>query len=265
MRISNLTYTKTSFKKRWSQIVKDHNVGDKLTTSNLQFVQGAVKISIKWKKIGYSSDFQAKISSIECGPKGKQKKVKGICIKALGTRSFIFISQTDIINDLFLDTSEATIKKKNRAEVLSMMRQVISDQIKDFKENWEKELVRLKQDDLFLFNEACKCPISGKNLLSTDVAIDHDIPFINLANEFWRLNGIDPFTVLVVGSTFKRSFEDENMTLAWIEYHRSNAKLQAVDATANLKKNKKSTEDYLKSMADSAKFIHENRLALKGL
>lgn len=265
MKINNITYTKTSFKKRWSQIVNDHGVGDKLVTSNLKFIQGAIKISSKWKKIGYSSDFQAKISSIEFGPNGKQRKVKGVAIKAFGIRSFIFISQMDIINDLFLDNTELTLKKKNRAETLIMMRQVVSEQIKEFKNKWEEKLVRLKKEDLFLFNEACKCPISGNNLLTVDVAIDHDIPFINLASEFWRINGIDPYTVLITGSTFNRSFEDENMTLAWIEYHREHAKLQAVDSVANLKKNKKSTEDYLKSMADSSEFIRKNRLGLKGL
>lgn len=263
MRVDNVTYNKTSLKKRWSQIVKDHKVGDVLVTSNLRFVQGCIKTSVKWKKIGYSVNFSAKIGSILYGPKNKQRSVKGITINALGVKGFVYISQTDIINDLFLDTSEQTRRKKNRADVLSAMRQLINPQIEDFKSTWNKQLMALQESDLFLFNEACKCPISGKNLLTTDIAIDHDIPFIELASEFWRINNIDPFTVLIKGSTFNRGFEDEHLTMAWIEYHRTHALLQAVDATANLKKNKKSTEDYIKSMGDSERFLRESRTALK--
>ena len=244
--ISNVKYNKTTFTNKWKQIVKDHKVNDRLVTANLSFIKGTLKVTDKWKHIGYAAHFKAKIGSKEFGPKGKSKPVKGIMVMAHGMRSYLFISQSDILKELFPPQNDDQRGKQNRAEVLKMMRQSVQKQIDDFKEAWQNEMDELRNVDVLEYHEAMKCPLSGVDLRKSEIAIDHDVPFITLAKEFWRINGIDPYKVSVVGGVYDRRFEQQHLNLAWEKYHEMNAKLQAVEKTANLSKNKKSTEEYLK-------------------
>lgn len=240
--IANIKYTKTAFKNKWSQIVKDHNIGAELVTANLKFIQHTLRSTYKWKSIGYAQDFQAKIGALMFGDaRYKQRKVKGITVKAFGVKEFIYISQTDILNELFADFSEIGKKAQNRVDVLLMMRQRVKPQIVSFKENWDKDTCDRAE---------VICPLSGKNLKRKGIklAVDHDIPFITLAKEFWRLKGLDPCTINVVGGVYDRGFELENLNKEWEDYHRDRSVLQVVEKEANLKKNKKSTEEYLKTL-----------------
>lgn len=252
MIIANLKYNKTTFLRKWRNIVNDHNVGDKLHGKMLEFIKGALKISDKYKKIGYSAKFKAKIGSIKFGPKGKQKPVKGIMVMAMGMRSYQFISQTDIHDELFPPKNNTQEKKKNRADVLAMMRQQIQPQIDEFKEAWDNYMELIKKEDTVQFNERKKCPLSGKDLTKVDVAVDHDIPFIKLAKEFWRINNIDPFTTTVMGGPYDRKFEKEHLNNAWRDFHKKESKLQVVEKRANLSKNRKSTEEFLKQERKAA-------------
>lgn len=243
--IANVKYNKTTFTDRWRKIIKDHRVGDRLMTSNLAFIQGALKLTTQWKHHGYAAHFKAKIGQLEFGPKGKTKKVKGIQFICQGLRKYIFISQTDILKELFPPQSTEARDKENRAEVLKMMRQQIQYQIDDFKEQWQLEMDILRDKDIVEYHEAMKCPLSNKDLRKSEIAIDHDVPFITLAKEFWRINGINPYKISVMGGPYDRRFEEDHLNLAWRMYHQKNAKLQAVERKANLSKNKKSTEEYL--------------------
>ena len=245
MLIANLKYNKTTFTKKWKQIVNDHNVGARLVTKNLEFVRGALKITKKFQHMGYAAKFSAKIGEMEFGPKGKSRKVKGIMVRTIGMKKYVFISQKDILSELFPPKNDTERGKKNRAEVLAAMRQMVQYQIDDFKETWQAEMDSLKKKDVYEYHEAMKCPLSGKDLRKTDIAIDHDVPFITLAKEFWRINGIDPHTCRLTGSAMKRVFEESHLTLAWKKYHHQNAILQATDSKANLSKNRKSTEEFL--------------------
>ena len=119
--IANIKYNKTTFTDTWRKIVNDHKVGDRLVTRNLAFVQGALKLTTKWKHHGYAAHFKAKIGQLEFGPKGKTKKVKGIQFICQGLRKYIFISQSDILKELFPPQSTEARDKENRAEVLKMM------------------------------------------------------------------------------------------------------------------------------------------------
>ena len=245
MIIANIKYNKTSFLNRWKKIIKDHRLNEKLVTKNLEFIRGSCKITDRYKKYGYAAKFEAKIGEMEFGPKGKSKKIRGIMIRTLNHKSYIFISQNDIMRELFPPKTDEEIGKKNRAEVLQAMRQLIRPQIEEFREGWMNKMNILKDRDIYEYHEAMKCPLSGKDLRKGDIAIDHDIPFIDLVRNFWRLNGVDPFTENIIGGVYSRKFERSYLNKAWIEYHRKNAILQVADATANKKKNKKTTEEFL--------------------
>ena len=254
--IANIKYNKTTFTDTWKKIVNDHRVGDRLVTRNLEFVRGALKLTSKWKHHGYAAHFKAKIGNLEFGPKGKTKKVKGIMFICQGLRKYIFVSQSDILKELFPPQNDSEVGKKNRAEVLKMMRQQIQYQIDDFKEQWQLEMDLLRNKDVYEYHEAMKCPLSGKDLRKSEIAIDHDVPFITLAKEFWRINNINPYKVFMVGGAYDRKFEQDHLNLAWQKYHEKHAKLQAVERKANLSKNKKSTEEYLKEVQKAQETIN---------
>lgn len=246
MIIANISYNKTSFVNRWKQILKDHNVGDKLVTSNLAFVKGALSVTETWRRIAFSANFVAKIGMKEFGPPGKRRNIKGIMVKAAGYRSYVYISTRDIYDHLFPPQNDTEFEKKNRSEVLSMMRQMVQPQIEEFSENWRREMGELRLKDPVAYKKKMQCPLSNKDMRQDSIDIDHDVPFIKIAESFFGRYNVDPGTAILCGGVYDRRFEEGHLNDMWKVYHKKHAKLQAVDSIANKEKGAKTTEQYRK-------------------
>lgn len=118
-------------------------------------------------------------------------------------------------------------ESSRRNRTLSTMRAMISPQIKSFRKKWYKKA--------YEFAEARVCPLSGKNLLTTEIAVDHKIPFIKLAEDFAKEQGINFSEVEVIGWGPKTKFKNPELCKKWKKYHKDNAILQVVDKDANLR------------------------------
>jgi hypothetical protein len=113
----------------------------------------------------------------------------------------------------------------HRAKVLAAMRAEIADQIIGFR-------------DRALTTDA-RCALSGVPLTTENLHVDHDPPFIEIAESFFgRISGgVEAIRLTSeMDGALGRTLADRAMALDWRRFHQAGATLFLTSATANMRK-----------------------------
>jgi hypothetical protein len=113
----------------------------------------------------------------------------------------------------------------HRAKVLAAMRAAIADQIIGFR-------------DRALTADA-RCALTGVPLTRENLHVDHDPPFIKIAESFFaRISGgVEAIRLTSeMDGSLGRTLADPTIVFDWREFHREHATLFLTSATANMRK-----------------------------
>ena len=119
-------------------------------------------------------------------------------------------------------------------KVMAAMRNLIRDQIVDFKQS-------------FFENGGDLCVLTGEFIDPSSAHVDHIAPatFQNLVLEFCKKLDINLDTIKLRDETIDNKYfdiiADDNLSCLWQEYHRQNAKLRVISQKGNLSIAKKSS------------------------
>jgi hypothetical protein len=128
--------------------------------------------------------------------------------------------------------------------VLAALRDIIRPQIDAFRTDfWQKYEHRVSVAVAMQMSPPAypRCALSGKSLKSCKTHVDHDVvPFVRLAEAWVALTGQ---TFEHIAASVRKSRKLSRYTLgssladdSWAQYHSDNAKLQLVNARANMSK-----------------------------
>jgi hypothetical protein len=109
--------------------------------------------------------------------------------------------------------------------VIKALRQLVVDQVLDFKKN------------AFSETSAIKCPLTGESVTQKDCHVDHVTPFRDLVEMFAYGQGVrlDEATT-ESGDGAEVKLMDKALADKWIKYHRDNAVLRIVSRKGNLQR-----------------------------
>jgi hypothetical protein len=212
---------KTQFKDKIDRIIKNFRVNTYLIGESRQFVIRACSLVSRWNKLAIDTETRVYLRNIEIA---NGRRVKMLCLERGGTQQPI--SKSKLVDSLYpvkkIATS-ATPEEKHYNSVRSAMRNGISSQLKEFRENVPRPIT---------------CRITGKILrrgARTDV--DHwGKPFAQIADDFVREQGLTYVDILLVGPPNHKRFKDQKLWDLWQLYHLENCQLSVVCASANRSK-----------------------------
>lgn len=187
------------------------------------------------------------------GKKANRENVKLICVyRKYGPKKQkllaliepngkeLIVGKTKLINCLYPVKSRRSKADVHRAEVLRIMRNIIKPQIANFRKQTKAQIKALALAGLAQSAKALNtCKLSGKSLNSCKTAVDHIIPFIQLADEWLESLNISYADIAIKGRGQYKYFADSMLTESWYGYHEQNAKLQMTCSRANSKAGKK--------------------------
>ena len=203
-----------------SALTKKYRVGRSIKDLDLDLLKLILSLSPKYKNIYERIDeycFKVDNYSITNG-----RKVKMIfaCL-ANNQKVCMPISKSQLINSIWPPKKKNT-ESLHLAAVKSAARLIINPQIQKFRESVELPT---------------RCALTQKKLTNwTDIHIDHIEPFSILFSQWLDLNNLNPYEIALRGPKNSKTFADEGLIKSWYDFHQTNASLQAVHKTANLKK-----------------------------
>lgn len=215
-------YSKSSFDKAWTNIVKSNGINLKLRDPAKKFITHALVQTKRWKTLAEREETEYKIRT----RKFQGRAVRGVAI--ISKDREIWIGKGKLIDELF-PKAEIPETKKNKKLALQALRQAVEPQIKSFRASVLRELDR----------RPVRCKISHDFLEKGKFHIDHKYAFKHLVEDWCRENKIDLEYLEVYCKGVKCYIRDMNIAQSWVDYHNINAQLQAVNATVNLKKGAK--------------------------
>ena len=148
----------------------------------------------------------------------------------LGTRRnrTIVLHHAGLTIPLTLAKIEGKKKPTERAKLCQCCRELVADQIAAY---------RLK---FWPANPDPRCPISGRRLTPRFSHVDHVYPFINLVEDWMRVNRLRLADIRVRHSRkLGRLTMGAELDLSWQNYHLMYAQLQMLSPKANLQKGSK--------------------------
>lgn len=216
-------YSKTSFGEKWSEITKKNTRS--LSEDDLYFVRECLALNPRFTRM--ADDPNTKITVVE--RKFQRHRVRGVTIISPNTKIEIWVGKKAMCDALFPPTRRRKIA--HTSIVLKAMRQVVETDVA-----LERQVQRRKA----LANPSCLCPLSGIPLCECEgTHLDHIYPLSAMAEDFFRMKGIDMETVDIdVKGTFYK-FTDLGLAVQWRAYHKEHAKLQLTCAKENIKKSNK--------------------------
>lgn len=216
--IGGTWYNKTKFGNKWTEIVKSHQVGVKLSGDSEIFILDACSKLDRFKKI---LD-RGKVELLVTNKSFNGKRVKGLVLVTPNSKYHVWVSKSKVVGVLFPKALSPDISKVNRKNVLKALRGIIEPQIKQFRDSVKGQTV-------------VKSAVSGKPVLGA-YHVDHVYPFIRLVEEWCRENEYDLETIEVACRGVCCKLKDSSIAESWFDYHLLNAKLQVLDASENTKK-----------------------------
>ena len=132
----------------------------------------------------------------------------------------------------------------NRQKVLGVCRQLVADQILEFRQSYWAEhfsLVRLSCATGKTPPKYPRCPISGKSLWSGKAHVDHVVPFVQLVADWAAACGVDlaslsPRQLRKPVDWRSATLGEDWLDFSWAKWHKDYAQLQLISASANLSK-----------------------------
>ena len=219
------TYTKSSFEKRWSEIVSGTECNYFVRGTDEEFLNEVMELIPRWKAIKDRGEVRYKIRS----KKFQGRAVRGIVMMTPRSKREVWLGKGKVVEELFPREVEIPQYKQNKKDALVAMRQIVQPQIMTFRHS---VLRQLKKKPL-------KCPISGDFIEKAMFHIDHRYPFKNLVQEWCRDEHVDLESVDVYCRGVKCYFRDTDLAERWFDYHMINAQLQVLSAKSNLEKGAK--------------------------
>ena len=206
MKINGNKYTKKQILDKCKEIMYSHPIGTKLSGEELDFVMAVLKQHYNYEdKMKYGC--------------------KGIVIRnnPYNPKYREFRIITDFGDEITFSPRKCLNKPKHSAQVKRAMRNIIHDQIIEFRNELFKSGV-------------VKCEIPCEVLNQDNVHIDHIYPFDALVKDFLELNNITFEDIKLVNEGNNQpQFVDTNLAQKWYDYHKQNAKLRPLSARENLK------------------------------
>jgi hypothetical protein len=138
----------------------------------------------------------------------------------------VWLGKGAVIDSLFPRETKVPEYKQNRKDALVAMRQIIEPQIKTYRTSVLRQLRR----------KPLRCAMTGDFIEASMFHIDHVYPFKNLVEEWCRDMKTDLERIDVYCRGTKCYFKDTELAESWFDYHMMHARLQALSASANLKK-----------------------------
>jgi len=179
------------------------------------------KQSRLYSKLALTDGCKVKIGTANFG--GRFNKF--VCLEAPG-HELRPIIQGKLIDSLFPKTRAAT--SSSSGKVIKAMRNLVSGQISEYRQNYRKAC---KIDARLLI-----CPLSGVDMRYCKTHVDHVYPFSLLVKDWANLLRLD---LAKIDLNRQGLFKDDKLAESWLEYHKSNAKLQLVSQSANCSKGAK--------------------------
>ena len=204
---------------RWRQIIKNSgNRGLLFGTTDL-YIRGVLKQVPRFAKIAAKPETRFMVA--DSNVRGRKIRM----IHALTQGKLIPISISAIEGK----------KQTNKQKVYACMRELIGEQIADYR-------VRRKAT----LHVDFVCPLSGVDLRkSKALHVDHySIAFSKLVADWCKLEKVNLNQIKIQGRAGKLCFVEPRLNQSWRRYHATHADLQLVDSTANLQKGKKSLVEY---------------------
>lgn len=174
------------------------------------------KQSKLYSKLANTDGCKVKIGTASFG--GRFNKF--VCLEAPG-HELRPIIQSKLIDSLFPKKTAAS----SQARAIKAMRNLISGQISEYRQNYRKAC---KLDARLLI-----CPLSGADMRYCKTHVDHIYPFSLLVKDWAKLNNVD---LAKIELNRQGLFKDDKLAESWLDYHKSQAKLQLTSQSANCSK-----------------------------
>lgn len=213
--------TKKDFDETLSRIIHNHRVNARVIGNPKEFVLRACNLCPTWSKLAADPAVEVYLRNVDIAG---GRKVKLISLERGGSKQPV--SKSKLLDALYpakkIKTS-ATPEEKHYNAVKAAMRQAVSDQLSDYR--YSVPLPTL-------------CYISNKQLRKgqkTDV--DHvGLSFSEIADNFLREKELTYCEIILQGPPTAKKFGDSELWREWKDYHRENASLRLVCASANRSK-----------------------------
>lgn len=221
-------FTKTSFEREWSRVVKDTECNFFVKGDDKKFIDEVVDSIEKWKKIKNRGEVKYKIRN----KKFQGRAVRGVVMITSRSKREIWLGKGAITNALFPRKKEVPEYVKNKKMALMAMRQIIEPQIIQYRRSVLRQVDGKKAGGV-------KCAITGKPISAGSFHIDHKYPFKNIVEEWCREMRVDLENLDVYCRGTKCYFKNTDLAESFFDYHMINATLQVLVAEENLKKGSK--------------------------
>lgn len=226
--INGTDFTKTSFGKRWSEVVNKNQLSVCLSGSDEQFVDGVISMIPSFNAIKLKGEVKYKVVTKKFQAKG----VKGVVMISPNSKTEIWLGKAKIVDTLFPPKKPTPLHVKDRKNVIAALRQLINPQIKTYKDSVRRQLNGPMGHKL-------RCALTGDHICMGEYHIDHRYPFKNLVEDWCRQVGKDLEHIDVVCRGTKCYLKDNQLAESFYDYHMMHAQLQVTTAKANMEKGAK--------------------------
>lgn len=226
--INGVEYNKTSFGKKWSEITKSNQLNTFLSGDDERFVDEVMRIIPTYNLIKSKGAVRYKVIN----KKFQSKGVRGVVMISPNSKTEIWLGKEKILNTLFPKSSPTPLHKQTRKDVIAALRQLISPQIKTYKDSVQRQLNGP-------MGHKVRCSLTGEHVCLGEYHIDHKYPFKNIVEDWCRAIGKDLEHIDVVCRGTKCYLKDNKLAESFYDYHLMNAQLQVTTAKANLSKGSK--------------------------
>lgn len=223
--VNGQSYNKTSFGKKWSDITASHQVSTHLSGDDEKFVDEVMAMIPSFNAIKMKGVVRYKVVSKTF----QTKAVKGIVMVSPNSKTEVWLGKAKILDILFPKKKPTPSYKKDRSDVIKALRQLISPQIKTYKDSVRRQLNGPMGHKL-------RCSLTGEHICMGEYHIDHRYPFKNLVEDWCRQIGKDLEHIDVTCRGTKCKLKDNQLAESFYDYHMMYAQLQVTTAKANLKK-----------------------------
>lgn len=219
--VDGIQYNKTSFGKKWSEIVASYEPGLRVSEADARFLADCCGRIDRYARIMA----RGKVGFRIVNKSFNGKRVKGVVLITPNSSHEVWVSKGNVVQMLFPRHALPDPGKENRRNVLRALRSIVEPQIRQYR-------ARVRS------SKPVKSSVTGKPILGP-YHVDHVYPFSKLVEEWCRDNGYDLETLAVKcrGATCKLSSVE--IAEDWFNYHMLNAKFQVLDASENLSKGDK--------------------------
>lgn len=226
--VDGAKYTKTSFGKKWSEVTNSNQIGNVLSGNDKKFVDDVMSMIATFNLIKSKGEVKYKVVS----KKFQTKAVKGIVMVSPNSKTEVWLGKAKIVDTLFPKSAPVPLQKKTKQDVISALRQLISPQIKAYKDSVRRQLNSSLRYKL-------KCSLTGENICMGEYHIDHKYPFKSIVEDWCREIGKDIEHIEVVCRGTKCTLRDSSLAESFYDYHMIHSTLQVTTAKANLAKGAK--------------------------